>query len=237
MNETQKNLWTVPGTKAVSGIQILVCDGAYAYSTRNEAELLRIELLTGRTETLFTADRMMCGMVSDDASKNLVIAGQEQLYFLAKVRYRIGLYRVDLSTRQVELLHNEIPGNTLPHTLELQVPWHTQDAVYCIYLNPEIQPLVLDTIQDPNSPYRAVFSFDVDSREEPVSVDLRPLWDIPDLDTTMRCYRELDFLIIQLQDDHDILSKIMVNYNFESGTVTEALGWAKPYGDFAPYIE
>ena len=48
------SLWTIPGSDSYSGINLMLCDGEWAYGTRNQTEMIRVELLTGNIELLFT---------------------------------------------------------------------------------------------------------------------------------------------------------------------------------------
>lgn len=229
-----KNHWTVPGTEDWQSDDILLCDGIWAYGVRRETELFRIELLTGKEDVLFTADRMMCGRISANGNvgngKNLLLIDHDWLYFLAKKEDRIGLYRLHIPTMKLDLLHNAIPGDTLPHALILVIPENTA-RIDVIYMDSEVQELVLTHFQNSDSPYNGTHPVDVflpfEEEPERCEIDFSMIWGQTDYETWMLWDPRFDFISILIQNDNNKPAKRLCSYNTLIGQVTDTPIWAK----------
>jgi hypothetical protein len=221
LNEAQEILWAVPGTENSSGIQWLVCDGQWAYGILSN-NLLRIELLTGKQESLFTGEKMLCGSMGYKAA-NLMVCDRAYLLFAAVSNGKGCIYRLYLPTMTLDLLCDEIPADTLPCWLEI---WMPEDNRYTpfMFLNPELQPIVYDTLADPNSSYKKVIEAWPDSVEEPFIVDLAEAWKIPNLMATYEYHASLEWLIISLQSNNNIPASVLWVYDNQENAITKKSG-------------
>lgn len=227
--------WVVPGSNDLTGISFLLCDGVWAYGVRGGTELLRMELLSGETETLFTADQFLCGSTSASGAvgngTNMLLMDHDWLYFLARVDNSIRLYRMYLPTKTLDLLCRQIPGDTLLHALYLIPPEHTGE-IQIVYMDPQMQELILETLRDHKSLYKAsiyVSIYSADSQKPRMEkVDFTPLWELKSPETTMQWNPAFDFLSVLLQADQDIPAKRILTYNTRTGEVTDVPAWAKP---------
>lgn len=213
--------WTVPTLDDRSGCQWMLCDGSWAYGVRNGNELIRIDLLTGKIESIFTCDQMMCGMASDDFVRNLMITDRDMLYFLAKVQEKIGLYRIYLPEMRLEFLHDQIPADTLLCELRISQDSWNQHWVHCYYLSAGMQSLLFRELDNPNSSYRRTISYQRDSApatEPEIEVDLSVLWEMEDIQTSYRFSTALVCLTAQLQIDNQV--PVLIDILYVSRTQT-----------------
>lgn len=226
--------WTVPGTEDWQSDDILLCDGTWAYGVRRGTDLFRIELLTGKEEVLFTADRMMCGGISANGNvgngKNLLLIDHDWLYFLAKKEDSIGLYRLYLPTKKVDLLHNAIPGDTLPHALFLVSPKNT-GRIDIIYMNPKLQDLLLQHFREPGSPYNTTHIVDIiytyPEKTEQAEIDFSAIWEQSRFETTMVWEPRFEFLSVLIQNDSDVPAMRLCSYDTQTGLITDIPVYAK----------
>lgn len=197
----------------------MLCDGYWAYGIRSETELVRMEILTGRIEALFTAPQFYYHYRNERWFGQMTLIDHEMLYFLARTGDKIGVYRLYLPEMKLELLHDQIPGDTLLHELQLSVSSWNHYWVDCYYMNPDLQSILLRTVKDPTSAYRRVIVARPDSNP-PFDLDLSPAWDIPEVENYNGYSQELNWLITTLQGDFKIPSLICVIYDNRSGEIS-----------------
>ena len=221
LSNAQEVLWTVPGTENPSGIQWLVCDGQWAYGI-TDTDLVRLELLTGKQESLFTGEKLLCGDKGYEAA-NLMVCDRSFVLFAAVNNGKGCIYRLYLPTMTLDLICDEIPADTLPCWLEI---WTPEDNRYYpfMFLNPQLQPIVYDTLADPNSPFQEVIEAWPDSAEEPMIVDMGEAWKIPNLMTTYEYHAPLEWLIISLQSVHETPASVLWVYDNQENAIIKKTG-------------
>lgn len=236
--------WVVPGSNDLNGVSFLLCDGFWAYGLRGGTELLRMELLTGEIEKLFAAEHFLCGSTSSGSAvgngTNMLLMDHDWLYFLAKVDGSVRLYRMYLPTKTLDLLCRQIPEDTLPHALYLIPPENTGE-IQIVYMNPQMQALVLETLRDPKSPYNASIYVSIYSADSPKprteKVDFTPLWELKSPETTLIWNPTFDFLSVLLQNDQNLPAKQILTYHVQTGEVTDSAAWAKPCDTIQTAVE
>lgn len=219
--------WTVPDTKDCGGYAPLKCDGYWLYCSGN-AKLFRIELLTGNREVLFTADRMLDGLLSASTSINTHLIDWDWLYFLAKKDGAVGLYRLYLPEMKLDLLHNGIPGDILTHGLLLETPEST-GKIEITYINPDLQPLLLEAWRDPQSIYNTVTDAEIHNpwiEPEVWKIDFPAIWGEKRYETALFWDPWFDVLSVLIQNDSNIPARRLCTYNSVTGQVTDVPAWA-----------
>ena len=218
IDENQQLLWTVPETQIPDGIQWLICDGRWAYGI-NTTDILRLELQTGKTETLFSGEKLLCGDNGHKAA-NLMVYNQTVMLFAAVRDGKGCIFRLYLPTMTLDTLCDEIPGDTLPCWLEIWTPENNRHYPF-MFLNPQLQPILYDTLADSNSPYKKVIEGWPDSAEEPMIVDLSEAWEIPDLMTTLKFHSPVEWLIISLQSDNELPGSVLWVYDQQENAIIQ----------------
>ena len=221
LSNAQEVLWTVPGTENPSGIQWLVCDGQWAYGI-TDTDLVRLELLTGKQESLFTGEKLLCGDKGYEAA-NLMVCDRSFVLFAAVNNGKGCIYRLYLPTMTLDLICDEIPADTLPCWLEIWMPENNRHYPF-MFLNPQLQPIVYDTLADPNSPFQEVIEAWPDSVEEPMIVDMGEAWKIPNLMTTYEYHAPLEWLIISLQSVHETPASVLWVYDNQENAIIKKTG-------------
>lgn len=211
--------WTVPVSDDRDACIWMVCDGCWAYGVRSETELVRMEILTGKIELLFSAPQFYFHYWNDQWFGEMTLIDHEMLYFLARTGDRIGVYRLYLPEMKLELLHDRIPGDTLLHELKLSVSSWNHYWVDCYYMNPDLQSILLNIMKDPTSDYRRVIVAHPDSNP-PYDLDLSPAWEIGDIENYLGYSNELNWLITTLQGDYEMPALINVVYDNRNGEIT-----------------
>ena len=221
INESQQILWTVPGTETSDNIQWLVCDGQWAYGI-TATDILRIELQSGKLEPLFTGEKLLCGDKGYKAA-NLMVCDRTMVLFAAVQNGKGCIFRLYLPTMTLDTLCDEIPADTLPRWLEIWIPEDNRYYPF-MYLNPQLQPIVYETLADPDSPFREVIEAWPDSAEEPIIVDMGQAWNIPNLMTTYEYQASLEWLIVSLQSVHEIPASVLWVYDNQENAIIKKTG-------------
>lgn len=216
-------VWEVPISEQYGDVAIMLCDGVYVYGVRQRTELVRINLKTGIGETIFTADEMMCGFTGDGSCKNIFIMDRDWLYFLAKDNGMIRIYRMYLPDLSVEAMGGYIPEDTLPTFLDLKYHPDDRTEITCTYLNPDLQRVLLNEINNPNSSYR-----DVTIRVGNESLNLNWSWENKEelrLESTYYWYGPFDYLRVQLQSDKNIPGCVVITCDGATGKARQEDAW------------
>ena len=120
----------------------------------------------------------------------------------------------------LDTLCDEIPADTLPRWLEIWIPEDNRYYPF-MYLNPQLQPIVYETLADPDSPFREVIEAWPDSAEEPIIVDMGQAWNIPNLMTTYEYQASLEWLIVSLQSVHEIPASVLWVYDNQENAIVQ----------------
>ncbi len=156
------NEWTAPGgtfhvEKTEAGLQVLSDRGEPVYTVSNSADLatgswvsngvdaycatgtevLKVTLLTGRTETLYTGQEV----------RDLTLAGRDALYFVAASGEDMGVYRIYLPENRLDTVKT-VPGYNI-YWLHCAV----LDTAYLelTYMNPDFYPYFERSHAEPDS--------------------------------------------------------------------------------------
>jgi hypothetical protein len=221
IDDAQKIVWTVPGSESSKGVQWLICDGQWAYGITT-TDIIRVDLVSGKAETLFTGEKLLCGDNGYKAA-NLMVCKQTVMLFAAVKDGKGCIFRLYLPTMTLDTLCDEIPADTLPCWLEIWVPENSRNYPF-MFLNPQLQPILYDTLADPNSPYKKVIEAWPDSVEEPMIVDMSEAWKIPDLMTTHKFHSSVEWLIISLQSANKIPGSVLWVYDQQENVIIQKNG-------------
>lgn len=146
-NMPLKILWEVPDSEALTGIDCYITDGRYAYCIRNQSEIFRLDLLTGDTETLFTAES-----IPVDNRDCLSLHDQNILVFLSQSGDQIAINRLYLPTMTLDVLYDGINADAFACNFSLS--YGDTDALLWTTMDPEFLPRLMDILGDPDSDYR-----------------------------------------------------------------------------------
>lgn len=221
--EPWSEVWKVPNSEQYGDVALMLCDGVYAYGVRQQTELVRIELKTGSCETIFTADQIMCGFTGDGSCKNIFIMDRDWLFFPARKDGAVRIYRIYLPKLYVKELGCTIPEDTLPHFLKLDYNLNDRNEITCTYLNSELQTVLLNEINDPNSSYR-----DVTVRVDNETVSLNWVWENKEalrLESTYYWYGPFEYLRVKLQNDRNIPGNRIVVCNNKTEDWLHTYSW------------
>jgi hypothetical protein len=221
IDDAQKIVWTVPGSESSKGVQWLICDGQWVYGI-TATDIIRVDLVSGKAETLFTGEKLLCGDNGYKAA-NLMVCKQTVMLFAAVKDGKGCIFRLYLPTMTLDTLCDEIPADTLPCWLEIWVPENSRNYPF-MFLNPQLQPILYDTLADPNSPYKKVIEAWPDSVEEPMIVDMSEAWKIPDLMTTHKFHSSVEWLIISLQSANKIPGSVLWVYDQQENVIIQKNG-------------
>ncbi len=142
-----KIIWEVPGSESLTDIDCYITDGRYAYCVRSQNQILRLDLLTGDTETLFTAESIPV------SSKDCIcLHDQSVLVFLSQTGDKISVNRLYLPTMALDVLYDEINADAFVGNFYLS--YDDTDALLWGIMDPAFIPRLTDILSDPDSDYR-----------------------------------------------------------------------------------
>lgn len=137
-------VYQVPDSEELAEIT-WASNGRRAYGVRDGREVLELELKTGKTRTLFSGEKV----------RELTLAGQDLLFFLAETGEEVSLLRLYLPEERLDTVA-ALPGYN-EHWLSYQV--EDSALVELRYMNPDFYPLLLQTMADAAGPIRQSEAF------------------------------------------------------------------------------
>lgn len=196
-----KIIWEVPGSESLTDIDCYITDGRHAYCIRNQSEIFRLDLLTGDTETLFTAES-----IPVDNKDCLCLHDQSILVFLSQRGDQIAINRLYLPTMTLDVLYDGIDADAFLGNFYLS--YGDTDALVWGVFDPAFIPRLMDILADPDSDYRKY------------AVDPNGIWGSDDLAgiTAHRDFMTLVQMIEILEETHSLLSCYL---DIPSGTYEE----------------
>ena len=204
---------TVPNTAGLTA-ECWAANGLAAYGIRDRKELLEVDLSTGRTRMLYSGEGL----------RDLILAGPDVAFFLARTGEEISLLRLYLPEERLDTLA------TLPGYNENWLSYRVEDTalVELRYMNPEFYPLLLQTMADTAGPIRQSEAFrnpdmarifTAENQAAPAweNGTLLLCWSVQfDTGTRPLLRRTLDTLTGEAEDAYGVLD----NCHFGTGDVT-----------------
>ncbi len=142
------SLYSVPNTEWVKEsayVSYMPTDGRYVYCIRNKNEIVRVELLTGEEEVLYSGGEVMGWFTVHE---------EGVMYFAAREQEAVVLYRLYIPERELDVLYNkiphDIPGGLWFSVIEPETNW---GAIGWKMMNPEMYHYVNEEFKNPNSQY------------------------------------------------------------------------------------
>ena len=198
---SQKTLWTVPGSETLTDIDCYTTDGHYAYCIRNQSEIFRLDLLTGKTETLVT------GVSIPVTNTNcLSLHDREILLFLTQTDAGIAVNRLHLPTMTQEMLYDGISADGFLFYFGLS--YRDTDALVWYTFDPAFIPRVTDILSDPDSDYKKY------------AVDPNGLWNA-DSPKEMASHPDFINIVHHIEIHEEIPSLLDCYLDIPSGTYEE----------------
>lgn len=145
LDEADK-LYYVPGTENVdmsTAFLQFVSNGRTLLCVRNSGELLSIDLVSGDTEILYSADHIL---------GDLCLATRDVLYFLSEANGILCLNRIYLPSRTVDLLYAQTSPGVPVDWYDLKEPQSSQSVIEWETMNPDFWKFIQEIIQDPEHP-------------------------------------------------------------------------------------
>jgi len=120
-------------------------DGRYLYCIRNGNEIVRVELLTGEVEVLYSGGEIV-GLFA--------VYKEGVMYFAAREKEAVILYRLYIPERKLDVLYDQIPVD-IPYGpwFSLMAPETNWGAIGWKMMNPEMYRYVDAELKNPNSSY------------------------------------------------------------------------------------
>lgn len=209
--------YLVPCEEDLSQYYLLVSDGTFAY-LRGRADILKVELLTGRAHTVLRTE----------SEYNARLQGNHVLYYSETGEDHINICRLYIPTGEKDILYTVPLEGTPESWFYFYTPESAQGDIVWRMMNPEMLALLKQEFSNPDSKYRS---------------DYPEFWEDP-----ARLYGSIGASIaricVAIQDETGIRAFVKYTYDPTDGSLTKKTGivdscwygsgWAHDH--FAPEI-
>ncbi len=122
-----------------------VTDGRYVYCIRDGNEIIRVELLTGEIESLYSGGEIM---------GYFAVYEEGVLYFAARGQENILIHRLYIPEQKLDVLYDQIPSDTPNNPwFSLMAPDTNLGIVGWKMMNPEMYRHVNAVLEDPDNKF------------------------------------------------------------------------------------
>lgn len=200
--------YQVPGSEKLTGYTPIGSgsDGHYVYMN-SSTDIIRVDLLTGETETVFNCDQLFQVLCYD----KLV------LMILAENAGIRNIYRIYLPTLDTDVFYEGIPADTPLYCFELSGSYSASGPFTWNMMNPTMTDVLRKELTSPDSIYR-VNSFTGSES------DYSSIWDTVTLNTTNKYEAPPPSLLHEIQSHTGIHAWVKCAYNPADGSYQETTG-------------
>lgn len=196
-------IWEVPGDITEDDIDCYITDGRYAYCVRNQNELFRLDLVTGMTETLATAERFPMEVALNDW---IVLYDNCVLLFVSQNGDTVAINRLYLPTLTHDVLYDGIPADAFYGSFIMSCK--NSDLLFWQVMDTNFLPRLLEVVGDADSEYR-------DYLVNPGSI-----WGSEDI-KVIASHNNYISLVQAIERQEGISSLLYCYYDIPNGTYTQ----------------
>ena len=125
--------------------QLVLTNGKWCYLALENGEILQVDMLSGAREVLYEGNRI----------RDMSLLGRDVLYFADEQEDRIGIYRLYLPSKTLDLLYDQISAPVPYDQFYFFTPEDDSTGILTFQMiNPEFAPLLQAELRDLDSPYR-----------------------------------------------------------------------------------